>query len=72
MSLAAFASETKNMNCVISILNQYESSNFTVHQKSVRDHFILLEKEQKKKIREEEKASEIAPVQNDVMTPWLT
>ena len=43
-------------------LNQYESPKFTVNQKSVRDHYILLEKEQKKKIREEENASGIAPV----------
>ncbi|CAH3175921.1 unnamed protein product, partial [Porites lobata] len=38
-------------------LNLYESSKFTVNQKSVRDHYIFLEKEQKKKIREEEQAS---------------
>ena len=43
-------------------LNQHESPKFTVNQKSVRDHYIFLEKEQKKKIREEEKASGIAPV----------
>ena len=34
-------------------LNQYESPKFTVNQKSVRDHYIFLEKEQ---------ASGIAPV----------
>ena len=38
-------------------LNQCESPKFTVKQKSVRDHYIFLEKEQKKKIREEEQAS---------------
>ena len=43
-------------------LNQYESPKFTVNQKSVRDHYILLEKEQKNKIIEEENASGIAPV----------
>ena len=43
-------------------LNQYESPKFTVNQKSVRDHYIFLEKEQKKKIREEEKASGVTPV----------
>ena len=43
-------------------LNLYESSKFTVNQKSVRDHYIFLEKEQKKKIREEEKASGVTPV----------
>ena len=43
-------------------LNQYESPNFTVNQKSVRDHYILLEKEEKNKIREEENFSGIAPV----------
>ena len=41
-------------------LNEHESPRFTVKQKSVRDHYILLKKEQKKKIREEEKASGIA------------
>ena len=43
-------------------LNDHESPRLTVNQKSVRDHYILLEKEQKKKTREEEKASGIAPV----------
>ena len=43
-------------------LNQYESPKFTVNEKSVRDHYIFLEKEQKKKVREEEKASGIAPL----------
>ena len=43
-------------------LNQHESPKFTVNKKSVRDHHIFLEKEQKKKIREEEKASGTAPV----------
>ena len=43
-------------------LNQYESPKFKINQESVRDHYILLKKEQKKKIREEEKASGIAPV----------
>lgn len=42
-------------------LNEHESPRFTVNQKSIRDHYILLEKEQKYKIREEEKASGIAP-----------
>lgn len=43
-------------------LNDHESPRFTVNQKSVRDHYILLEKEQKKKTREKQKASGIAPV----------
>ena len=43
-------------------LNQYKSPKFTVNEKSVRDHYIFLEKEQKKKVREEEKASGIAPL----------
>ena len=42
-------------------LNEHESPRFTVNQKFVRDHYILLEKEQKKKIGEEEKVSGIAP-----------
>lgn len=41
-------------------LNEHESPRFTVNQKYVRNHYILLEKEQKNKIREE-KASGIAP-----------
>ena len=41
-------------------LNEHESPRVTVNQKSVRNHYILLEKEQKNKIREE-KASGIAP-----------
>ena len=49
-------------------LNQYESPKFTVKQNSVRDHYIFLEKEQKKKIREEEQASGIAPSFDDSMT----
>lgn len=40
-------------------LNEHESPRFTVNQKSVHNHYILLEKEQKKKIREEEKADGI-------------
>lgn len=42
-------------------LNKHESPRFTVNHKSVRDHYILLEKEQKNKRRKEEKASGIAP-----------
>ncbi|PFX17925.1 hypothetical protein AWC38_SpisGene17722 [Stylophora pistillata] len=42
-------------------LNEHESPRFTLNQKSVRDPYILLEKEQKNKIREEKKASGIAP-----------
>lgn len=42
-------------------LNEHESPRFTVNRKSVRDHYVLLDKEQKKKIREEENASGIAP-----------
>ena len=41
-------------------LNEHESPRFTVNQKSAHDHHILLEKEQKNKIREE-KATGIAP-----------
>ncbi|PFX27278.1 hypothetical protein AWC38_SpisGene8046 [Stylophora pistillata] len=40
-------------------LSKLESTRFTVNQKSVCDHYIMLEKEQKNKIREE-KASGIA------------
>ena len=42
-------------------LNSYNHSKFSVCLKSVRDHYNHLEKEQKRKIREEEKASGIAP-----------
>ena len=53
-------------------LNQYESPKFTVKQNSVRDHCIFLEKEQKKKIREEEQASVLLQCIHHLMTPWPT
>ena len=52
--------------------SQYESPKFTVNQKSVRDHYIFLEKEQKKKIREEEQASVLLQCIHHLMTPWPT
>ena len=42
-------------------LNSNDHPKFAVCLKSVRDHYNHLEKEQKRKIREEEKASGIAP-----------
>ena len=42
-------------------LNSYDHPKFSVCLKSVRDHYNHPEKEQKRKIREEEKASGIAP-----------
>ncbi|XP_028413114.1 uncharacterized protein LOC114535973 [Dendronephthya gigantea] len=42
-------------------LNDLDNPKFYVTQKSVRDHYNLLEKQQKRKLREEERASGIAP-----------
>ena len=42
-------------------LNQTEQPKFNVSQKSVRDHYNLLEKEHKKRINDEKKASGISP-----------
>ena len=41
-------------------MNDLEHPKFDVMQKSVRDHYNLLEKQQKKRLREEEKASGIS------------
>lgn len=41
-------------------LNEIDSPKFSVNQKAVRDHYNLLEKEHKKRIRDEEKASGIS------------
>ena len=49
-------------------LNQYESPKFTVNQKSVRDHYIFLEKEQEKK----KKPVVLLQYIHHLMTPWLT
>lgn len=42
-------------------LNCLDKPTFNVTQKSVRDHYNLLEKQQKRRLREEEKASGISP-----------
>lgn len=42
-------------------LNSIEKPKFSVNQKSVRDHYNLLDKEHRKRIKEEEKASGISP-----------
>lgn len=42
-------------------LNDLDEPKFNVTQKSVRDHYNLLERQQKKRIRDEEKASGISP-----------
>ncbi|XP_046862100.1 uncharacterized protein LOC124455508 [Xenia sp. Carnegie-2017] len=42
-------------------LNDMDHPKFNVTQKSVRDHYTLLQKQQKKRLREEEKASGISP-----------
>ena len=46
-------------------LNELDDPKFRVTQKSVRDHYNLLEKQQKKRMRDEKKASGISPVHND-------
>lgn len=46
-------------------LNEIDSPKFSVNQKAVRDHYNLLEKEHKKRIRDEEKASGISPENTD-------
>ncbi|XP_046863460.1 trichohyalin-like [Xenia sp. Carnegie-2017] len=49
-------------------LNDMDSPRFNVTQKSVRDHYTLLQKQQKKRLREEEKASGISPEPSAVET----
>lgn len=46
-------------------LNDIDSPKFTVSQKAVRDHYNLVEKEHKKRIRDEEKGSGISPEHTD-------
>ena len=46
-------------------LNDLDDPKFDVTQKSIRDHYNLLEKQQKKRLRDEEKASGISPVHSD-------
>ena len=46
-------------------LNDLDHPKFDVTQKSIRDHYNLLEKQQKKRLRDEEKASGISPVHSD-------
>lgn len=47
-------------------LNDLDNPKFNVTQKSVRDHYNLLEKQQKRKLREEERASGIAPDHSEI------
>ncbi|XP_046846764.1 uncharacterized protein LOC124440411 [Xenia sp. Carnegie-2017] len=49
-------------------LNDMDSPKFNVTLKSVRDHYTLLQKQQKKRLREEEKASGISPEPSAVET----
>ena len=46
-------------------LNDLDHPMFGVTQKSIRDHYNVLEKQQKKRLRDEEKASGISPVHSD-------
>ena len=46
-------------------LNDLDDPKFDVTQKSTRDHYNLLEKQQKKRLRDEEKGSGISPVYSD-------
>ena len=47
-------------------LNDIVCPKFSVTQKSVRDHYTLLQKQQKRRLREEEKASGISPEPSEV------
>ncbi|CAB4025800.1 Hypothetical predicted protein [Paramuricea clavata] len=47
-------------------LNDLNTPMFGVTQKSVRDHYTLLQKQQKRRLREEEKASGISPEPSEV------
>ena len=47
-------------------LNQNETLVFKVDQRSVRDHYALLEKKHRKKTKEEEGASGISPTEDEV------
>jgi hypothetical protein len=46
---------------ISTLLNDLDEPSFHVTQKSLRDHYNLLEKQQKKRLREEAKASGISP-----------
>ena len=47
-------------------LNNHENPRFNVNQKAVRDHYNYLEREYKKKVREEERASGTSPQNSDL------
>ena len=47
-------------------LNDIVCPKFSVTQKSVRDHYTLLQKQQTRRLREEEKASGISPEPSEV------
>ncbi len=47
-------------------LNSFESPQFRVTQRSVRDHYTLLERKHKKKVQEEERASGICPEESQL------
>ena len=47
-------------------LNCFDKPTFNITQKSVRDHHNLFEKQQKRRLREEERASGISPVPTEL------
>ena len=53
-----------NVSEQISALNDLDDHKFDVTQKSIRDHYNLLEN-QKKRLKDEEKASGTSPVHSD-------